>query len=163
MEVCWKKSLLAGVGGIGMGISLASFMGTFEGAHGEIIGDGTMQQVKNGFKRTWAITWWRTKHLAPNFAMVGVVWSGLECSLEKRRGVHDLWNPVAAGSVAGALFNGIPRAIAGQRGLSLVRSTVMGALGFAAFGFAIEWVMHTDHTRDFMDRQREKALRNENK
>lgn len=45
-ESCWKRSVVAGVAGVGMGVGLGTFLGTFEGAHGELVGDTMREQVR---------------------------------------------------------------------------------------------------------------------
>lgn len=45
-ESCWKRSVVAGVAGVGMGVGLGTFLGTFEGAHGELVGETMREQVR---------------------------------------------------------------------------------------------------------------------
>jgi hypothetical protein len=63
-----------------------------------------------------------------NFALVGAVYSTIECFLEKARGKRDLPNALISGFSTGAI-------LAARAGPSAM---VMGGAGFAAFSGAIE-------------------------
>lgn len=158
-ENCWKKGVVSAVSGIGIGLSLATFMGTFEGAHGQIVGKTTIEQLKNSTRKTIQATWWRTKALVPNFALVGGVWASLECVLEKHRGVHDLYNPAGAGLVAGALFGGLPRILLRQPMHDVCKFAAKGSIGFALFGIAIEWISHHEAVDEWIHKKRKEAQR----
>eukprot|EP00941_MAST-03F_sp_MAST-3F-sp1_P004206 g4206.t1 len=158
-EICWKKSVVSLFTGFGIGASLAAFMGTFEGAHGEIIGKTTAEQLKNGFRQTWQATWYRTKVLGPNFAVVSAVWGGLECALEKHRGRHDIYNSLGAAVVAGSIFGGAPGLVMGAPGKEVAKMAGRGCLGFIAFALAIDWLTHNETIDDWMYKKRQEAKR----
>lgn len=65
------------------------------------------------------------------FTVVGALYSGSECVIEKTRAKHDIYNTVYAGCFTGAALahGGGPKAMAG------------GCAGFAAFSAAIEKFM----------------------
>lgn len=56
-ESCWKRSVVAGVAGVGMGVGLGTFLGTFEGAHGELVGDTMREQVRHDSVETRECIW----------------------------------------------------------------------------------------------------------
>lgn len=66
-----------------------------------------------------------------NFAIVGGVYSTVECFMEQARGRKDTKNAVFAGAATGALL----AARAGPK------AVVVGAGGFAAFSVVIELLM----------------------
>jgi len=47
-ESCWKRSCVAIVAGAVMGVGLGTVLGTFEGAHGELVGHNMREQVRDG-------------------------------------------------------------------------------------------------------------------
>lgn len=63
-ESPWRKSVLAaimgGVSGIGFGI----FFGTFDGAHGEILGNTNMEKIKYATLRVLKSSWQLSKRYA---------------------------------------------------------------------------------------------------
>ena len=67
-----------------------------------------------------------------NFAIVTAVYQGLECSLERGRAKHDIWNHGVAGCGTGAV-------LAAKHG---PQAALMGCAGFAAFSLAIESLMN---------------------
>uniref|UniRef100_A0A7S4IUS5 Mitochondrial import inner membrane translocase subunit TIM22 n=1 Tax=Vannella robusta TaxID=1487602 RepID=A0A7S4IUS5_9EUKA len=78
--------------------------------------------------------------MAKTFAVVGLVYSATECTIEKARGAHDYKNGLYAGCVAG----GILGASGGPA------SAAVGCAGFAAFSLGIDYFMTDTDPRDFM-------------
>lgn len=70
-----------------------------------------------------------TLSYAKNFAAIGFLFSGVECTIESYRGTTDWKN----GTYAGGLTGGILGVRAG------VKAGVLGAAGFAVFSFAIDY------------------------
>ena len=63
--------------------------------------------------------------------MLTAVFSGTECVVEKYRGSHDVVNGASAGFVTGAV-------LAAPQG---PQAAAFGAVGFALFSIAIEYIM----------------------
>jgi mitochondrial import inner membrane translocase subunit TIM22 len=63
-----------------------------------------------------------------NFAIIGVIFSAIECNIESYRGKSDLYN----GGMAGFLTGGLLGLRAG------VKAGLFGGVGFALFSVAIE-------------------------
>ena len=76
---------------------------------------------------------------ARSFAMFGVVFSGSECTVEKIRARHDIWNSIIGGCTTGAVMSSQPRVALGHK----ARATQMGVgcAGMAAFSAAIDYYM----------------------
>ena len=65
---------------------------------------------------------------ARSFGMIGGVYTGVECTVEKVRGKHDMTNALLAGCLTGGglAVRGGPQA------------TAVGCAGFAAFGYVMD-------------------------
>ncbi|RKP32131.1 mitochondrial import inner membrane translocase, subunit Tim17/22, partial [Metschnikowia bicuspidata] len=73
----------------------------------------------------------RSLSSAKNFGYIGLIYSGVECSIESFRAKHDIYNDVAAGCITGA-------------GLSIKagpQAAALGCAGFAVFSTAIDLYM----------------------
>lgn len=133
-ESCPVRTAMAGVAGFAMGAAFGLFMSSFEYAgpvmNEDLVKQTTKQQIKHAFKDMGT----RSMSMAKNFGKVGMIYSGSECCIESYRAKHDLANSV----IAGAFTGGLLAAKAGPQAMAL------GAGGFAAFSFAIDWYMHRD-------------------
>ena len=85
------------------------------------------QQLKHGLKDMGS----RSFSSAKNFAMIGGIYSGTECSIEGFRAKSDLTNSVIAGCLTGG-------GLAYKAG---PQAAVLGCAGFAAFSTAIDAYM----------------------
>ena len=85
------------------------------------------QQLRTGFRDMGS----RSYSTAKNFALIGAVYSGVECGIEGFRARADLTNSVAAGCVTGG-------ALAYKAG---PQAAALGCAGFAAFSAAIDYYM----------------------
>ncbi|XP_029644431.1 mitochondrial import inner membrane translocase subunit Tim22 [Octopus sinensis] len=73
----------------------------------------------------------RTLSYGKNFALVGAMFAGTECTLETIRGKTELLN----GTLSGGIVGGVLGLRAG------LKAGVFGALGFAAFSTAIDYYL----------------------
>ena len=96
-------------------------------------------------KKSFQLSYERSKHLSKSFGAVGLVYAFLECNLSKYRAKTDIYNAIFSGAGAGALFG-----VVGLHGnlkfreqttLHLVRRSTVGALGFAVFSGGIEYLI----------------------
>jgi hypothetical protein len=106
--------------GLGMGITLGTFVGTMAGAHGQIEGKTLAEQLRRGFGKTFQTTMsrgWQVGVVSADiasclgrrvtlpcqmFGTAGAVFSAVECGVEKWRAKHDMFNTVFGGLGAGA-------------------------------------------------------------
>lgn len=136
MQSCPGKTVMAG----GSGFFLGGFFGLFMAsmAYDVPVGGGAnhiselpfKQQMKLQFadmgKRSW--------NSAKNFGYIGMIYSGVECSVESLRAKHDIYNGVSAGCITGA-------------GLSIKagpQAALFGCAGFAAFSTAIDLYLRSE-------------------
>ncbi|CAI5741806.1 unnamed protein product [Hyaloperonospora brassicae] len=127
-ESCWKRSVVACVAGATMGVGLGTFLGTFEGAHGELVGRNMREQLYNGFSKSIKAGY--------EFALVGSIFAGVECVIERHRATHDIVNPILAGGVSGGMLGAWAARTSGTK--LLVRNTAKGAAGFAVMAVVFE-------------------------
>lgn len=133
MQSCPGKTIMAGGSGFALGGFFGLFMASmaYDTPGGVHINDLPFkQQMKIQFsdmaKRSWSS--------AKNFGYLGMIYSGVECSIESLRAKHDIYNGVAAGCITGA-------------GLSIKagpQAAFIGCAGFAAFSTAIELYLASD-------------------
>eukprot|EP00743_Colponemidia_sp_Colp-15_P007235 GILK01007812.1.p1 GENE.GILK01007812.1~~GILK01007812.1.p1 ORF type:complete len:211 (-),score=16.04 GILK01007812.1:148-753(-) len=131
-ETCVFKSALAAVLGGGLGIMLGLFMGSLDSMNTNPESSDWKKEVKEGYKAMGR----RALSNAKSFAMVGSVYSAVECSISSARGRQDFLNTASAGCITGAAFG----YSGGPQGMAL------GCAGFVAFSTAIEYYMH--HARE---------------
>ncbi|POM63847.1 LOW QUALITY PROTEIN: Mitochondrial Protein Translocase (MPT) Family [Phytophthora palmivora] len=154
-ESCWKRSVVACVAGAAMGVGLGTFLGTFEGAHGELVGRNMREQVTtelsigqgdgytdalyglfNGFSKSIKAGYVRSVYFSKEFALVGSIFAGVECVIERERAAHDILNPILAGGVSGGALGAWAARSAGPK--MLVQNTAKGAAGFAVMAVVFE-------------------------
>lgn len=137
MQSCPGKTAMAG----GSGFFLGGFFGLFMASMAYDVPVGTnavnhiselpfKQQMKLQFtdmaKRSW--------NSAKNFGYIGMIYSGVECSIESLRAKHDIYNGVTAGCITGA-------------GLSVKagpQAALFGCAGFAVFSTAIDLYLRSE-------------------
>jgi mitochondrial import inner membrane translocase subunit TIM22 len=85
------------------------------------------QQLRAGLKDMGRSAWSSGK----NFGKIGLIYSGVECGIEKLRAKNDLTNGIAAGCLTGG-------ALAIKAG---PQAAAVGCAGFAAFSAAIDAYM----------------------
>ncbi|KAI9707703.1 MAG: Mitochondrial import inner membrane translocase subunit tim22 [Candelina mexicana] len=139
MEACPTKSIMAGTMGFALGGAFGLFMSSMSydtplSAQGQQLTDlPVREQLRRGFKDMGT----RSYSSAKNFALVGAIFSGVECGIEGFRAKNDLANGVAAGCITGG-------ALGAKAGPS---AAAIGCAGFAAFSAAIDYYMRmpSDH------------------
>ncbi|KAK1127767.1 hypothetical protein K0M31_003254 [Melipona bicolor] len=125
MESCIFKSIASCIIGYGLGAAIGLFSSSVNPNVAAVEKQQTVREVFREMKTT-------TLGYAKNFAVVGCVFSAIECAIESYRGKSDWKN----GTYAGGLTGGIIGLRAG------VKAGLIGAAGFAAFSTAIDYYMH---------------------
>ncbi|XP_017972242.1 PREDICTED: mitochondrial import inner membrane translocase subunit TIM22-4 [Theobroma cacao] len=120
---CAVRSVVSGVMGGGLGLFMGLFLGALDNPIMQDQMTGRQQFVytaKQMGQRSWGS--------AKAFAVMGFVFSAVECVVEKARAKHDTTNTVVAGCVTGGTMSarGGPKA------------ACAGCAGFAAFSVLIE-------------------------
>ncbi|XP_051172217.1 mitochondrial import inner membrane translocase subunit Tim22 [Leptopilina boulardi] len=126
MESCVFKSFMSCVIGFGLGAAIGLFTSSVNPNVAAVEKQQTVREIFHEMKTT-------TLGYAKNFAMVGCVFSAVECAIESYRGKSDWKNGTYAGGVTGGLI--------GLR--AGVKAGIVGAAGFAAFSTAIDYYMHS--------------------
>lgn len=129
-ESCAFKSLMSCVMGYGLGAAIGLFSSSVSPTIGvsglDLDKQPTAREVFREMKGT-------TLSYAKNFAILGAVFSAVECTVETARGKSDWKN----GTYAGGITGGVIGLRAG------VKAGIIGAAGFAAFSTAIDYYMHS--------------------
>ncbi|EFJ34081.1 hypothetical protein SELMODRAFT_230551 [Selaginella moellendorffii] len=120
---CAVKSIVSCVMGGGMGI----FMGLLFGALDNPLNPDQMT-VRQHFTHAAKQMGSKSLHMAKAFAVMGAIYSGTECIIEKARARHDMTNTMVAGCVTGGSLS----AKAGPK------AACVGCAGFAAFSVVVE-------------------------
>ncbi|KAF9810597.1 hypothetical protein SFRURICE_021050 [Spodoptera frugiperda] len=129
IESCPFKSLTSCIIGYGLGAAVGLFTSSL--MPNVSVTDPNAMQTQSARE---ILREMRTSMLsyAKNFAILGAVFSGIECCIESARGKTDWKNGTYAGGVTGGLI--------GLRGG--LRAGLFGAAGFAAFSTVIDYYMH---------------------
>ncbi|CAF0981692.1 unnamed protein product, partial [Rotaria sordida] len=132
MESCTFKAMISCAGGFVLGIGLGVFTASIDPM-------STIHTTTPGatptLKDVWREMKTRSLSYAKNFAIVGLLFSTIECNIESYRAKSDIRNGTYAGFVTGGLLGF-------RAGL---QAGVIGALGFAAFSTAIEYFLLNYH------------------
>ncbi|KAI9229153.1 MAG: mitochondrial inner membrane translocase subunit Tim17/Tim22/Tim23/peroxisomal protein PMP24 [Piptocephalis tieghemiana] len=130
-DSCITKSAGACAGGFGIGLLFGLLMTSFDvnppTAAEAKVAPSTGQQAKQIIREMGT----KSYSMGKSFAVVGAIFTGVECTIEGYRAKNDLYNSASAGCVTGAILgrkNG-PKAVA------------LGCAGFAAFSTAIDYYM----------------------
>ncbi len=131
MESCWVKVGIAGPAGFVMGIAFGAFFNMYGNslAYDPLTEKmSTKDQLKVSFRQMWSAG----LRTGKNFGTFGVVYSGLECLMEKYRATRDMKNAVYSGALTGAIFamKGGPKPM------------VIAAASMAAISAGIEYYQH---------------------
>ncbi|CAG0892615.1 unnamed protein product [Cyprideis torosa] len=125
LESCAFKTVMSTV----IGYALGAVLGIFSASvNPNIAGPEAQQQTAREVLREMKTT---TLSYAKNFAVIGCMFSAVECTIESYRGKDDWKNGTYSGAVTGGLI--------GLR--AGVKAGVFGAAGFAIFSTAIDYWM----------------------
>lgn len=136
MMSCPGKSAMSGVTGFGLGGVFGLFMASMAydvpvGSNQHISDLPFKQQMKLQFtdmgRRAWSS--------AKNFGYIGMIYAGVECSIESLRAKNDIYNGVGAGCLTGG----------GLAYKSGPQAALFGCAGFAAFSTAIDLYMRSEN------------------
>lgn len=137
MQSCPGKTVMAGVSGFALGGFFGLFMASM--AYDVPTGVNSVSHIsqlplKQQMKIQFTDMGRRSYSSAKNFGYIGMIYSGVECSIESLRAKHDIYNGVTAGCITGA-------------GLSLKagpQAAFFGCAGFAAFSTAIDLYLRSE-------------------
>jgi mitochondrial import inner membrane translocase subunit TIM22 len=127
-ESCLVRAAFSGVAGLGLGALMGGFFHTMQPV--DVLENEKLsfrEQVRLQYKGFGA----NCIRMSKGFAKVGLVYSGIECAIERERAQRDIPNAIYAGCLTGAVlaYQGGPQAMG------------MGCAGFAVFSAAIEAFM----------------------
>ena len=136
-DSCGGKAAIGVFGGGVMGLMMGVFLGFLSDSQPpiQVAGNKDVPQapLKEQVRYTMRATAEKSMYWCRNFAFITGVFGGSECLVEKFRGKHDMWNPVASGCITGAAL----QAHAGPQ------AALFGCGGFAAFSIVIDKFMGT--------------------
>lgn len=137
MQSCPGKTVMAGGSGFVLGGVLGLFMASM--AYDVPVGTNAVSHIselpfKQQMKLQFSDMGRRSWSSAKNFGYIGMVFSGVECSIESLRAKHDLYNGMSAGCITGASLS----VKAGPQ------AALLGCAGFAAFSTAIDLYMRSE-------------------
>lgn len=140
MQSCPGKTVMAG----GTGFFLGGFFGLFMAsmAYDVPVGTASVAHIselpfKQQMKLQFSDMGRRCYLSAKNFGYIGMIYSGVECSIESFRAKHDIYNGLSAGCITGA-------------GLSIKagpQAAAFGCAGFAVFSAAIDLYMRSESAK----------------
>lgn len=136
-ETCMFKAALSGTAGGVMGLLFGLFFGGYSQAVDKAVemeGPAALK-LRVGMREAAKAM----GSYAKSFAMFGVVFSGAECTVEKVRAKHDIWNSIIGGCVTGAVMSSQPRQSIPHR--ARASQMAVGCGGMAAFSAAIDYYM----------------------
>ncbi|EFN84020.1 Mitochondrial import inner membrane translocase subunit Tim22 [Harpegnathos saltator] len=125
MESCAFKSIMSCILGYGLGAAIGLFSSSVNPNVASVEKQQSAREILREMKTT-------TLSYAKNFAVIGCIFSAIECSIESYRGKTDWKN----GTYAGGLTGGIIGLRAG------IKAGLIGAAGFATFSTVIDYYMH---------------------
>eukprot|EP01091_Cochliopodium_minus_P015060 TRINITY_DN5261_c0_g1_i1.p1 TRINITY_DN5261_c0_g1~~TRINITY_DN5261_c0_g1_i1.p1 ORF type:complete len:172 (-),score=37.15 TRINITY_DN5261_c0_g1_i1:80-595(-) len=133
MDSCAFKSAMSGAMGGAMGLVFGI---VFSNPDGAMYGAGIVQpekkmNYKEYFKSLGKTSWWYGK----SFAMVGLLFTGSECLVEKARGKKDSYNGILGGCITGSL-------LATRMGPKFLPG---GCVSFGAFSAVMDYFMAREY------------------
>lgn len=136
-ETCIFKASLSAVAGGGLGLMFGLFFGGYSNAVDKAVeteGPASLK-LRIGFREA-ALS---MRSYAKNFAKFGASFSAAECTIEKVRARHDIWNSIIGGCVAGAYMSAAPSEKMPHRARAMQMAFGCGSV--AAFSAAIDYYM----------------------
>lgn len=136
-ETCVFKAGMSAVAGGGLGVLFGLFFGGYSNAVDKAVeteGPASLK-LRVGFKEAAR----SMRSYAKNFAMFGASFSISECTVEKLRARHDIWNSVIGGCAAGAFMSSAPSERIPHR--ARAAQMAFGCASVAAFSAAIDYYM----------------------
>lgn len=134
MELCAPKIIFGGAIGSVLGIGMGVFMGMMNDPSPHKIVNGRevpMAPMREVMRTASKATWSNSMGWARSFGVMTALFGGVECVIEKERGVHDVWNQVFSGCVVGGTM------AAGQGPGAMC----FGCVGFGIFSLLADAVM----------------------
>lgn len=126
-ESCIVRAAFSGVAGFGLGGLMGGFFHTMQPVDFFDEKLTFREQIRRQYKGFGA----NCVRMAKGFGKVGLVYSGIECAIERERAQRDVPNALYAGCLTGAV-------LAYQTG---PQGMAMSCAGFAAFSAVIEAIM----------------------
>lgn len=100
MDSCFFKSFMACVLGYGLGAAIGLFSSSVNPNIADPLATAKQQTAREIFREMRTAT----HSYGKNFAMIGMVFSAVECTIESSRGRADWRNGTYAGAVTGGLI-----------------------------------------------------------
>ncbi|CAN8063036.1 unnamed protein product [Agarophyton chilense] len=136
-ETCVFKAGISAFAGGGLGVLFGLFFGGYSNAVDKAVeteGPASLK-LRVGFKEAAR----SMRSYAKNFAWFGASFSAAECTVEKIRARHDIWNSVIGGCVAGAFMSSSPSDKMTPRARAM--QMAFGCASVGAFSAAIDYYM----------------------
>jgi len=115
----------------GMSFAVGGALGAFLGLFSSSVAPHQTERVMTAKETLLDMRKTIVSH-AKNFAVIGLLFAGIECTVESYRGKSDMKNAIYSGFITGGALG----LRAGPMG------AVYGGCGFAAFSMAIDYFMH---------------------
>ncbi|KNC56136.1 mitochondrial import inner membrane translocase subunit tim22 [Thecamonas trahens ATCC 50062] len=125
MQACYVKAPLSGVAGMGLGAVFGLITGSINNEVTAVAGESKKEFFKRTLKHAGQHSW----RMAKGFGLIGAIYTGTECYVEKYYGAHRLANAPIAGCISGFV-------IAIRAGPAAATAS---CAGFAAFSTAIDY------------------------
>jgi mitochondrial import inner membrane translocase subunit TIM22 len=136
-ESCLFKGALSATAGSVLGVGFGLFFGGYANAVDKAVElqGPTSAKLRVGFREAGL----SMRSYAKQFAIFGAVFSTSECTVEKIRARHDLYNSVIAGCATGAILASQPTQSIPAR--ARASQMAVGCAGMSAFSAAIDYYM----------------------
>ena len=134
MELCAPKIIFGGVLGSILGVGMGVFMGMLNDPSPHKIVNGRevpIAPMREVMRMGTRATYKNSMGWAKSFGIMTALFGGIECLIEKERGVKDVWNQVFSGCVVGG-------SMAIGQGPSAM---CLGCVGFGVFSMLADMVM----------------------